>query len=31
MAKVKSKVKILLDIDKVLSGQEMHGLNGLLA
>jgi purine-binding chemotaxis protein CheW len=30
MAKVKGKVKILLDIDKVLSGQELHGLNGLV-
>jgi purine-binding chemotaxis protein CheW len=30
MAKVKGKVKILLDIDKVLSSQELHGLNGLL-
>jgi purine-binding chemotaxis protein CheW len=30
MAKVKGKVKILLDIDKVVSGQEIHGLTGLL-
>jgi purine-binding chemotaxis protein CheW len=29
MAKVKGKVKILLDIDKVLSAQEIHGLNAL--
>jgi purine-binding chemotaxis protein CheW len=29
MAKVKGKVKILLDIDQVLSGQELHGLNVL--
>jgi purine-binding chemotaxis protein CheW len=29
MAKVKGKVKILLDIDKVLSAQEIHGLNSL--
>jgi purine-binding chemotaxis protein CheW len=29
MAKVKGKVKILLDIDRVLSGQEMHGLDAL--
>ena len=29
MAKVKGKVKILLDIDRVLSAQEIHGLNGL--
>lgn len=27
MAKVKGKVKILLDIDKVLSSQELHNLN----
>jgi purine-binding chemotaxis protein CheW len=31
MAKVKGKVKILLDIDKVLSTQEMRGLNGILS
>ena len=30
MAKVKGKVKILLDIDRVLSSQEMHGLDTLL-
>ena len=30
MAKVKGKVKILLDIDRVLSGQELHGLNAML-
>ena len=30
MAKVKGKVKILLDIDKVLSSQELHGLNAIL-
>jgi purine-binding chemotaxis protein CheW len=30
MAKVKGKVKILLDIDKVLSSQELTGLNALL-
>ena len=30
MAKVKGKVKILLDIDRVLSNQEMHGLNAIL-
>jgi len=29
MAKVKGKVKILLDIDQVLSGQELHRLNSL--
>ena len=29
MAKVKDKVKILLDIDQVLTGQEMHGLSPL--
>jgi len=29
MAKVKGKVKILLDIDKVLSSQELHGLHNL--
>ena len=28
MAKVKGKVKILLDIDRVLSTQEIHNLNG---
>jgi purine-binding chemotaxis protein CheW len=31
MAKVKGKVKILLDIDKVVSTQEIHGLNAILA
>lgn len=30
MAKVKGKVKILLDIDKVLSAQEIHGLNAFV-
>jgi purine-binding chemotaxis protein CheW len=30
MAKVKGKVKILLDIDQVLSGQELRGLNALM-
>jgi purine-binding chemotaxis protein CheW len=30
MAKVKGKVKILLDIDQVLSSQELHGLEGVL-
>jgi purine-binding chemotaxis protein CheW len=30
MAKAKGKVKILLDIDKVLSTQELHNLNALL-
>jgi purine-binding chemotaxis protein CheW len=30
MAKTKGKVKILLDIDRVLSGQEIHGLDVLL-
>jgi purine-binding chemotaxis protein CheW len=29
MAKVKGKVKILLDIDEVMSTQEVHGLDGL--
>ena len=29
MAKVKDKVKILLDIDRVLSSQELHGLDAL--
>jgi hypothetical protein len=29
MAKVKGKVKILLDIDRVLSAQEVHGLDTL--
>jgi purine-binding chemotaxis protein CheW len=29
MAKVKGKVKILLDIDRVLSNQEVHGLGAL--
>lgn len=31
LAKVKDKVKILLDIEHVLSGRELHGLNTLLA
>jgi len=31
MAKVKGKVKILLDIDKVVSSQEIHGLNAILS
>ncbi len=30
MAKVKGKVKILLDIDRVLSSQELHGLDALV-
>jgi purine-binding chemotaxis protein CheW len=30
MAKVKGKVKILLDIDKVLSNQELHNLSAIL-
>lgn len=30
MAKVKGKVKILLDIDRVLSTQELHSLNALV-
>lgn len=30
MAKVKGKVKILLDIDKVLSSQDLHGLTSML-
>jgi purine-binding chemotaxis protein CheW len=30
MAKVKGKVKILLDIDRVLSSQDLHGLNAIL-
>jgi purine-binding chemotaxis protein CheW len=30
MAKVKGKVKILLDIDKVLASQDLHGLNAIL-
>jgi purine-binding chemotaxis protein CheW len=30
MAKVKGKVKILLDIDRVLSSQELHRLDGIL-
>jgi purine-binding chemotaxis protein CheW len=30
MAKSKGKVKILLDIDKVLSSQELHNLNAIL-
>jgi len=31
MAKVKGKVKILLDIDKVLTAQEVGGLNSILS
>ncbi len=31
MAKVKGKVKILLDIDKVVSTPEIHGLNAILS
>jgi purine-binding chemotaxis protein CheW len=31
MAKVKGKVKILLDIDKVVSTQEIHGLNAIMS
>lgn len=31
MAKVKGRVKILLDIDKVLSSGEIHGLNAILS
>jgi purine-binding chemotaxis protein CheW len=30
MAKIKGKVKILLDIDQVITSQELHGLNALL-
>ena len=30
MAKIKGKVKILLDIDQVLSSQELHGLDALV-
>lgn len=30
MAKVKGKVKILLDIDRVLSAQDLHNLNAIL-
>ena len=30
MAKVKGKVKILLDIDRVLTTQDLHGLNAIL-
>ncbi len=30
MAKVKGKVKILLDIDRVLSAQELHNLNSIM-
>ena len=30
MAKVKGKVKILLDIDRVLSTQDLHNLNAIL-
>jgi hypothetical protein len=29
MAKVKGKVKILLDIDRILSAQELHKLNAI--
>jgi purine-binding chemotaxis protein CheW len=31
MAKTKGKVKILLDINRVMTTQEVHGLNGVLA
>ncbi len=31
MAKVKGKVKILLEIDQVLSSQELHGLASVLS
>ncbi len=31
MAKIKDKVKILLDIDQVMSSQELHGLESVLA
>ena len=30
MAKIKGKVKILLDINEVLTGQEMHGLEAVI-
>lgn len=30
MAKIKGKVKILLDIDQVMTSQELHGLNALM-
>jgi hypothetical protein len=30
MAKVKGKVKILLDIDRVLSAQDLHQINTLV-
>jgi purine-binding chemotaxis protein CheW len=30
MAKVKDKVKILLEIDEVLTSQDLHGLNDLM-
>jgi purine-binding chemotaxis protein CheW len=30
MAKVKGKVKILLDIERVLSTQDLHNLNSML-
>jgi len=30
MAKVKGKVKILLEIDLVLTSQDLHGLNDLI-
>jgi purine-binding chemotaxis protein CheW len=29
MAKVKGKVKLLLDIDEVMTSQELHGLEGM--
>ncbi len=31
MAKIKGKVKILLDIDRILSNEEIHGLGSMLA
>ena len=30
MAKIKEKVKILLEIDQVLTSQELHGLESVL-
>lgn len=30
MAKVKDKVKLLLEIDRVLTTQDLHGLNDLM-
>jgi hypothetical protein len=30
MAKVKGKVKILLEIEQVLTSQDLHALNGLV-